>query len=80
MKMIYEKIGHKKLPVERIKYFELEILKAINYKIASPTILDFLKVYLMEVFNIDYTESANNKHILIYKMSIYLAKMTTHDY
>ena len=68
--MIYEKIGHKKLPVERIKYFELEILKAISYKIASPTILDFLKVYLMEVFKIDYTESANNKNNLIYKINL----------
>ena len=46
MKMVFEKIAHKKLPIERIKTLELEILKTINYKIAMPTPLDFLKVYL----------------------------------
>lgn len=46
MKMVFEKIAHKKLPIERIKTLELEILKTINYKIAMPTALDFLKVYL----------------------------------
>jgi len=46
MKMVFEKIAHKKLPIEKIKTLELEILKTINYKIAMPTPLDFLKVYL----------------------------------
>lgn len=46
MKMVYEKIAHKKLPIEKIKSLELEILKTINYKIAMPVPLDFLKVYL----------------------------------
>ena len=46
MKMVFEKIAHKKLSIERIKTLELEILKTINYKIAMPTALDFLKVYL----------------------------------
>ena len=46
MKMVFEKIAHKKLPIERIKTLELEILKTIKYKIAMPTALDFLKVYL----------------------------------
>ena len=30
----------------------MEILKAINYKIAAPTSLDFLKVYLKSVLGI----------------------------
>lgn len=46
MKMVYEKIAHKKLPMERIKALEMDILKAINYRIAAPTSLEFLKVYL----------------------------------
>lgn len=52
MKMVYEKIAHKKLPIEKIKGLEMEILKSINYKIAAPTSLDFLKVYLKQVLNI----------------------------
>lgn len=52
MKMVYEKIAHKKLPIEKIKSLEMDILKSINYKIAAPTSLDFLKVYLKQVLNI----------------------------
>ena len=46
MKMVYEKIAHKKLPIEKIKGLEMEILKTINYRIPAPTSLDFLKVLL----------------------------------
>lgn len=46
MKMVYEKIAHKKLPIEKIKALEMDILKVINYRIPAPTSLDFLKVYL----------------------------------
>jgi hypothetical protein len=46
MKMVYEKIAHKKLPIEKIKSLEMDILRQINYKIPAPTSLEFLKVYL----------------------------------
>jgi hypothetical protein len=46
MKMVHEKIAHKKLPIERIKTLEMDILKSISYKIPAPTSLEFLKVYL----------------------------------
>jgi hypothetical protein len=52
MKTIYDKIAHQKIDIERIKRLELEIMKAINYKIHAPTVLDFLKVYLVEVLGI----------------------------
>jgi hypothetical protein len=52
MKMVYEKIAHKKLPIEKIKSLELDILKVINYRIPAPTSLDFVKVYLKELLNI----------------------------
>jgi Cyclin, N-terminal domain len=52
MKMVYEKIAHKKLPIEKIKTLEMDVLKSINYKIAAPTSLDFLKAYLKQVLNI----------------------------
>jgi len=57
MKMVYEKIAHKKLPIEKIKALEMDILKTINYKIPAPTSLDFLKVYLKDVLNITITKS-----------------------
>jgi Flp pilus assembly CpaF family ATPase len=52
MKMVHEKIAHKKLSIDRIKSLELDILRAINYKIPAPTSLEFLKVYLKQVLNI----------------------------
>jgi hypothetical protein len=52
MKMVHEKIAHKKLSVERIKNLEMEILKIINYRIPAPTSIDFIKVYLKEVLGI----------------------------
>jgi hypothetical protein len=82
MKMVYEKIAHRKLPIERIKQLELEFLKVIHYKIASPTILDFMKVYLKAVFQISECEILGQNQInqLIFKMSVYLGKMAAHDY
>lgn len=56
MKMVYEKIAHKKLSVEKIKSLEMEILKVIKYKIPAPTSLDFLKVYLKDILNIGYSK------------------------
>ena len=54
MKMVFEKIAHKKLPIEKIKDLELDILKVIAYRIPAPTSLDFLKVYLKKVLNIGH--------------------------
>ena len=52
MKMVYEKIAHKKLPIEKIKTLEMDILKTIKYRIPAPSSLDFLKYYLKQVLNI----------------------------
>lgn len=61
MKMVFEKIAHKKLPIEKIKQMELEILKTIHYKIPAPTVLDFLKVYLKEVLEIGHLGNTSLK-------------------
>lgn len=53
MKTVYEKIAHKKLEIERIKTLELDIMKSINYKIHAPTVLDFLKVYMVNALGIE---------------------------
>jgi len=52
MKTVFEKIGHSKLDINVIKKLELDIMKIIDYKIHVPTVLDFLKVYLVEVLGI----------------------------
>ena len=97
MRMVFEKIAHKKLAIEDIKALELDILKSIEYKIPAPTVLDFLRVYLKEVLGIGHmgktslTAEEKEKlptcsntpaglNHLIYKMAMYLAKMSMHDY
>ena len=97
MKMVFEKIAHKKLPIERIKALELDMLKQIHYKIPAPTVLDFLKIYLKEVLEINHhgntslkkeekeaiptnSDTPEGKKHLIYKMAMYLSKMSLHDY
>jgi len=61
MKMVFEKIAHKKLPIEKIKQMELEILKTIHYRIPAPTVLDFLKVYLKNVLEIGHQGNTSLK-------------------
>ena len=54
MKMVFEKIAHKKLSIEKIKSMELEMLKTINYRISAPTVIEFLKINLKEVLDIGH--------------------------
>lgn len=61
MKTVHEKIAHKKLDIEKIKTVELDIMKAISYKIHAPTVLDFLKVYLLEVLGIKIQSRTETK-------------------
>jgi len=61
MKMVFEKIAHKKIPVEKIKSLELDYLRSIHYKIPAPTILDFLKIYLRDVLDIQHMGNTSLK-------------------
>jgi len=97
MKMVFEKIAHKKLTMETIKQMELQIVKTIKYKIAAPSVLDFLKIQLKEVLDIGLmantslkkeekenmpttSDCVQGRKLLIYKMALYLAKLSQHDY
>ena len=61
MKTVFEKIAHKKLEIEKIKSLELDIMKSINYKIHSPTVLDFLKVYMVNALGIEILNRTETK-------------------
>ncbi len=52
MKMVYEKISHKKLPISRILETERDIMNVLNYRVYAPTSLDFLRYYMKEVLDI----------------------------
>ena len=50
LKMIYDKIAHKKLTMDEIKQKELEILSLIDYDIGKPTCWDFILFFIEEIF------------------------------
>lgn len=95
--MVFEKIAHKKLSIEKIKAMELEMLKVIHYRISAPSVLDYLRVYLKQLLDIGHqgntslkkeekealptnSDSEEGLKLLMSKMALYLAKMSTHDY
>ena len=61
MKTVHEKIAHKKLEIAKMKELELDIMRVIKYQIHAPTVLDFLKVYLLEVLEIQIQNKTLSK-------------------
>ena len=61
MKTVHEKIAHQKLQISKIKDLELDIMKVIKYQIHAPTILDFLKVYMTEVLDVEIQSRTQTK-------------------
>lgn len=49
MKVVYERIGHKKFTKGEIKRGEREVLSALDFRVSLPTVYLFLEKYLTEV-------------------------------
>lgn len=74
MQVVHEKIAHKKLTPESIRSYEQDILGTLDYFLQAPTVYEFLTRYLKIII------AQNEEKDLIEKMSLYLAKMSVHDY
>ena len=61
MKTVYEKIAHQKIEIATVKALELDMMKVIQYKIHAPTVLDFLKVFLVQVLKIEISNRTDTK-------------------
>lgn len=61
MKTVYDKIAHQKIEIKTIKALELDMMKVIQYKIHAPTVLDFLKVFLIQVLQIEIVNRTETK-------------------
>ena len=86
MKTVYDKIAHQKLEIKQIKNLELEMMRVIDYKIHAPTVLDFLKVYLVEVLGVEIknrTETKKKEEVALKinngELEIQDTTMTAHD-
>ncbi len=72
MKTVVHKVGHGKFKQSVIEEREIEVLKALQFKVGAPTILEFIDRYLVE------TGLQTNKKLR--EICVYLAKLSTHDY
>jgi hypothetical protein len=73
MQTIFNKVGHKKIPVEAIREKELEILRALGFKVGSfASSFEFLERY------VDGILSKHSEREFIKLMATYLAKMSLH--
>ena len=78
LKLVYEKIGHKKIPIEEIKKKEQEILEVLNFNLIYPTPNEFTMLAI-QILN-SKTEIQRKTKIYLEKVCIYLLKMVLHDY
>lgn len=73
MKTVFNKIAHKKVSVDTIREKEMEILRALGFKVgAFPSSLEFLERYIDSVL----AKHADKQ--FVHLMAIYLAKMALH--
>lgn len=78
LKLVYEKIGHKKIPIEEIKKKEQEILEVLNFSLVNPTPNEFTMLAI-QILNTK-TEIQRKTKIYLEKVCVYLLKMVLHDY
>jgi len=78
LKVIHEKIAHKKLSPEQIKQMEMEVLSTLEYKMTNVTLYEFIMNALFQL-NLKETISAKLYNYLL-RVSVYLAKAVVHDY
>lgn len=74
MKELLTKICHNEFTIDQIKEQERQILTVLDYDLFTPTSLDFLKVYLDEMFGVEilsHTKTqTKEKEVLGYHKSL----------
>ena len=65
LKIIHEKIAHKKLSIDEIKKKENEILKFLNYNIGKPTMWDFINLFIEEIFFVNCNNYLIKHNVLL---------------
>jgi len=78
LKVVYEKIAHKKLHPEHLKRKEMEIFSTLNYKMTNVTPYEFV---MNAIFQLNLKETMTPKlYEYLLKVCTYLAKASLHDY
>lgn len=77
LQVVYEKIAHKKLPIDAIKSKEQEILSALDFNIITGSIIEILALAYSKL---EFEDPNHKKKEYLEKICIYLSKMVMHDY
>lgn len=78
LKLVYEKIGHKKISIEDIKKKEHEIFEVLKFNLLSPTPNEFSLLAIQILHSRVEIQKKTKKYLE--KVCIYLLKMVLHDY
>lgn len=78
LQVVYDKIAHKKLPVEQIKEKEAEILETINFELIGATPYEITMHTLYKTGLKDFFEPYIYSYLE--KICVYLSKMILYDY
>lgn len=78
LKLVHEKIAHRKISVSALKLKEHEILQTLDFSLLSPTCHEF--VGLSVEFLDDRAQIKQKTKKYLKKVCVYLLKMTLHDY
>ena len=78
LRIVYEKIAHRKISKDKIRACERDIMKVLKHDLSTTTSYEFMmnSLYLLKL-----NEILNEKYLkYLVKVCIYLAKMNMFDY
>jgi hypothetical protein len=78
IKVVHEKIAHKKFSKEEIRDKETEMISALDFNCCPVTLLSFIECSLSHINMKEVLPAKLNSHLE--KLCVYIAKMVMHDY
>jgi len=78
IRVVHEKIAHKKFSREEIRDKETEMISALGFNCCPVTLLSFIELSLTHIYMKEVLPAKLNSHLE--KLCVYIAKMVMHDY
>lgn len=78
IRVVHEKIAHKKFSKEEIRDKETEMISALGFNCCPVTLLSFIECSLSHINMKEVLPARLNSHLE--KLCVYIAKMVMHDY
>ena len=78
IRIIHEKIAHKKFTKDEIRDRETQMINTLNFNVCPVTIINFIELSLSFLSLKDSLTQKINSHLE--KLCVYIGKMIMHDY